>query len=119
MVQLRALSAKSEAMLKEKEKEFRAQRGRKNNSELEEDGIMLIDLQSHVGSDDLRKSLGSVSGPGEVAEVGLHEQLVLLKELERVRQERDELRRSKEQLQRDILNQTFGKCENCAFLTVI
>ena len=34
-------------------------------------------------------------------------QLVLLKELEKVKSERDDLQKSKEQLQRDIMNQTF------------
>ena len=37
----------------------------------------------------------------------MNESMNLLRELEKVRQERNELRTSKEKLQRDILNQTF------------
>ena len=37
----------------------------------------------------------------------MNAQLTLMKELEKVKHERDELKKSKDQLQRDILNQTF------------
>ena len=60
-----------------------------------------------MAGDDLRKSIGP--GGAEGLTGNLREQLQLLKELEKVRAERDDLKRSKEQLQRDILNQTFGK----------
>lgn len=60
-----------------------------------------------MAGDDLRKSIGP--GGADALTGNLKEQLQLLKELEKVRAERDDLKRSKEQLQRDILNQTFGK----------
>ena len=60
-----------------------------------------------MAGDDLRKSIGA--GGADALTGNLKEQLQLLKELEKVRAERDDFKRSKEQLQRDILNQTFGK----------
>ena len=82
----------------------------------EEDGIKLIntcDMQD-MSVDDLRKSLGPSQGKAHFAESQMHlkEQLSLLRELEKVKQERDEFKKGKDQLQREILNQTFGKCFN-------
>ena len=64
-----------------------------------------------MNSDDLRSSIGAQSkknsskgSDAQKGKSGFHDQLVLLQELERVRQERDELKRAKEQMQRDHLN---------------
>ena len=73
-----------------------------------------------MNSEDLRESMGAQSSRNHGKKEdnsaknrsNFHEQLVLLQELERVRQERDELKRQKEQMQRDHLNQTFGKYQS-------
>lgn len=72
---------------------------------LEADGIRLLNNSEMEDDGDLRKSIGSGSNKllGEAGQ-HLHEKLVLLKELEKVKQERDDFKRGKEQLQRDILN---------------
>ena len=78
----------------------------------EEDGIKLLDASEmlEIVGEDLRKSLGAEAS-GE-AQTNLREQMQLMRELEKVRAERDEYKRNKEQLQRDLLNQTFGKIPN-------
>lgn len=72
---------------------------------LEADGIKLLDnceiMTGLGGNDDLRKSIGPT---GDEVHAHLREQLNLLRELEKVKAERDEYRRSRDQLQRDILN---------------
>lgn len=74
---------------------------------LESDGIKLLDNCEILTGGDLRQSIGA----HEENQMHLKEQLNLLKELEKVKGERDDFRKSKEQLQRDILNQTFGKLD--------
>ena len=78
----------------------------KNRQLLESDGIKLIDTNEirDYGGDDLRQSFGA--DPNQ-AHNQMNESMNLLRELDKVRQERNELRTSKEKLQRDILNQTF------------
>jgi len=77
----------------------------------EEDGIKLLGASEmlQMAGDDLRRSIGPNQGQTD-GNVHLREQLALLRELEKVKTERDELKKSREQLQREILNQTFGKC---------
>ena len=69
---------------------------------LEADGIKLIDNteMDEYMTGDLRRSIGASSNSQLRVEAGQHlrEQLILLKELEKVKKERDEYKKSKEQL---------------------
>ena len=78
-----------------------ASKADKNRLLLESDGIKLIDTNEIVG-DDLRQSFGA--DPNQAQNNQMNESMNLLRELDKVRQERNELRTSKEKLQRDILN---------------
>ena len=65
---------------------------------LEADGIRLLNNSEMEDDGDLRKSIGAGSNRQPIGDAGqhLHEKLVLLKELEKVKSERDDLRRGKE-----------------------
>ena len=67
----------------------------KNRLLLESDGIKLIDTNEirDYGGDDLRQSFGA-----EPKQNQMNESMNLLRELDKVRQERNELRTSKEKL---------------------
>ena len=88
----------------------RVEKGSKNKELqlLEADGIKLIDFDP---PEDLRMSLDPLSKKseetGKFAPNAINDSSFLVMELERVKAERDELKRQKEQIVRDHLNQTL------------
>ena len=79
----------------------------KSKDALEADGIKLIDCEV---SDDLRKSIGFENLAAKESKERnnvFDDSVYLLQELEKVKLERDEVRRQKEQIIRDHMNQTF------------
>lgn len=84
--------------------------------DLEADGIKLIDFERQMMKldqlEDLRMSIGANSSHASEdrkAKPKAEETTVILKELDKARRECAELRKANDQLQRDRLNQTFGK----------
>lgn len=82
---------------------------------LESDGIKLIDFDKQMKQidqlEDLRMSIGPISSSESAKRKPKNNQLdestILLRELDKVRRECTDLKKSKEQMQRDRLNQTF------------
>ena len=69
--------------------------------------------------DDLRMSIGlgsSESIKRNKKAANLDESTILLRELDKVRRECTDLKKTKEQMQRERLNQTFGKSCFCLIL---
>ena len=81
----------------------RAKKNVKSKEMLEADGIKLIDFEQ---SDDLRKSIGFENQAKDRNNV-FDDSLYLLQELEKVKADRDEQKRQKEQIVRNHLNQTL------------
>ena len=72
---------------------------------LEADGIKLIDFEP---PEDLRMSIIPLeNNSAETGKFACNDSAFLVMELERVKAERDELKRQKEQIVRDHLNQTL------------